>query len=183
MKNKQNYVEKFGKKAVEDKLLESFSAIYRSTPEKYESLKTVDSVLFVMHKRMVRFSTANSKFLKDKTDRDNWNEMLQSAADYIQHNDVKANQLNSIAWTICENYKIFKDKAALKKALEWSKSSLADEPENPSFIDTYAHLLAEKGDKKNAIIYQERAIRIAKDTKSTDVKELEDALKKFQGKK
>lgn len=183
LKNRQKYVDKFGKKTVDDKLMESFSAVYRSSPEKYEQLKSVDSILFKTHKRMVRFSMANSKFLKDKTDRENWKEMIESASDFIQNSEVKPNQLNSVAWTICENYKTFKDKTALKKALDWSKSCLADEPENPSFIDTYAHLLFEKGDKKNAVIYQERAIRIARDQKSPDLKELEEGLKKFQGKK
>jgi len=177
------YKEKFGNKAVNDKLWDSFSAIYRSMPDKYESLKDIDKDLFLSHQRFVKFSTANSKFLKDKTDIALWNDFLASATDYISNNEVKPMQLNTIAWTIYENYKTFKDKNALKKASEWSKRSITEEPENPALLDTYAHIQFDRGDKKNAVFYQERAIRIAKDKKSNDVAEMEDTLKKFQGKK
>lgn len=177
------YKEKFGNKTVTDKLWDSFSAIYRSTPDKYESLKAIDSDLFAAHQRFVKFSTANSKFLKDKTDIALWNDFLASATDYVGNNEVKPSQLNTISWTIYENYKTFKDKNALKKASEWSKRSLTEEPENPAFMDTFAHIQYDRGDKKNAIFYQERAIRIARDKNSSDVAEMDETLKKFQGRK
>jgi hypothetical protein len=50
-------------------------------------------------------------------------------------------------------------------------------------MDTFAHIQYDRGDKKNAIFYQERAIRTARDKKSEDVAEMEESLKKFQGKK
>lgn len=177
------YKEKFGNKAVNDKLWDSFTAIYRATPDKYEALKEIDNDLFVSHKRFVKFSVSNSKYLKDKTDIALWKEFIATATDYLSNNEVKPSQLNTIAWTIFENYKTFKDKAALKLASEWSKRSMTEEPENPAYMDTFAHIQYDRGDKKNAIFYQERAIRTARDKKSEDVAEMEESLKKFQGKK
>ena len=43
-------------------------------------------------------------------------------------------------------------------ALNWSQSSLALDPENPYFLDTYAHLLYKTGKTKEAVKDQKKAV-------------------------
>jgi thioredoxin-related protein len=68
------------------------------------------------------------------------------------------NNLGKTANYIQEN---FEEKLLLEKALAWAKRS-TDLVENSSNTDTYAHLLYKLGQKKEALIAQEKAIALAK---------------------
>lgn len=70
---------------------------------------------------------------------------------YYKH----AETLNSVAW---HYYQHVADKDKLQLALTWSQSSLALDPENPYFLDTYAHLLYKTGKTKEAVKYQKKAV-------------------------
>ena len=49
----------------------------------------------------------------------------------------------------------------IDKALEMSKESLDLEPENPTYLDTYARILFKKKDYKEALEYQMKAVAAA----------------------
>lgn len=80
-------------------------------------------------------------------------------------------ELNQAAWYFWE---LTSDYNHLEKALMWSKRSMELHDElnrdkntpfakgNPSYIDTYAHLLYKLGRKEEAITWQTKAIEIAK---------------------
>ena len=70
---------------------------------------------------------------------------------YYKH----AETLNSVAW---HYYQHVADRDKLQMALTWSQSSLALDPENPYFLDTYAHLLYKTGKTKEAVKYQKKAV-------------------------
>lgn len=70
---------------------------------------------------------------------------------YYKHAEI----LNHVAW---HYYQHIPDKENLQMALNWSQSSLALDPENPYFLDTYAHLLYKTGKTKEAIKYQKKAV-------------------------
>ena len=70
---------------------------------------------------------------------------------YYKH----AETLNHVAW---HYYEHVADKEKLKQALTWSQSSLVLDPENPYFLDTYAHLLYKTGKTKEAVKIQKKAV-------------------------
>ncbi len=70
---------------------------------------------------------------------------------YYKH----AETLNHVAW---HYYQHVTDKDKLQQAVTWSQSSLALDPENPYFLDTYAHLLYKTGKTKEAVKYQKKAV-------------------------
>ncbi|MBO9572713.1 MAG: hypothetical protein J7497_10985, partial [Chitinophagaceae bacterium] len=53
------------------------------------------------------------------------------------------------------------DKALLNKAAKWMERLIAKFPEDPTWIDTYANLLYKSGDKRNAILWEEKALKLA----------------------
>ena len=65
------------------------------------------------------------------------------------------NALNTGAWDF---YQMTRDTTYLKKALTWSKRSL-EFREEPSLMDTYAHLLYRVGRKEEALEWQEKAVK------------------------
>lgn len=180
--NRAKYERLYGKKAIETMLYNSFSLVFRSNPEKYESLKEIDAAVFAKNKREMTYRTAYSKFMKEKTNQTLWKDYITTADEMLKYNDVPATQINSIAWNVYENYTLFKDKAALRNAEQWMKMAIIAEPENSAFNDTYAHILFELGNKKAAIAAQTKAIEQAKKSGSQDLAELETNLKKFTGK-
>lgn len=71
-----------------------------------------------------------------------------------------ANQANDAAWAVVENTN---EKKIIKEALKWSKTSLDIEENNPYYLDTYAQLLYKNGDKKTAIKFQTKAVKVISD--------------------
>lgn len=53
------------------------------------------------------------------------------------------------------------DLAVLKKASKWMKQIIDTEVPTPEHYDTYANLLYKAGEKKNAIVWQQKAIDLA----------------------
>ena len=75
---------------------------------------------------------------------------------------------NSAAWSVVEN----KNGAAqIKKALQWSATSLVLQNQNYYFLDTYAQLLYRNNEKDKAIIYEQKAIDAAINAKSEELVE------------
>ena len=84
--------------------------------------------------------------------------------------------LNNAAW---EFYGMTTDSVFLTKALSWSKRTL-DYREDPSSMDTYAHLLYRLARKQEAIDWQEKAVKKEQERNSPLVGALQEALKKMK---
>ena len=65
--------------------------------------------------------------------------------------------LNNISW---ELFKTDVSNEMLPVLLSWSSASLQAEPNNPFYLDTYAHLAYAKGDKAAAVARQQKAIEL-----------------------
>lgn len=182
LNHRERYSTLYGKKAVDDKISEAFSVVYNSAPEKYEALKSIDPVIFNYNKLMMDFRAAYSSYQREKSNAGLWTAYLAKANEYLLNADAPNAHLNMVAWNIYENYEQFKDKKALQKAAEWSAKSIAREPDNFSYLDTYAHIQYALGKKKVAIQTQEKAIALARSKQSGSLDELVNSLNTFKGK-
>ncbi len=84
--------------------------------------------------------------------------------------------LNQAAW---EFYEMTRDTVYLNKALQWSKRTL-DYREDPSSMDTYAHILYRLGRKEDALTWQEKAVKLERERNSPLLKGLQTSLDKMQ---
>jgi len=73
---------------------------------------------------------------------------------------LSSEELNSLAWNFFENVS---NKASLEKALVWAQESVKKD-ENFANTDTLANLYNKTGDKKNAKLWAEKSIELAKKT-------------------
>lgn len=89
----------------------------------------------------------------------NWPQFKDAVNEYLlaSNSTITAQELNSFAWSVFENCD---DPACLNAALAWSKQSL-EKGEDAAYLDTYANILYKTGDKKNAIVFQEKALQLA----------------------
>lgn len=77
---------------------------------------------------------------------------------YQDYSTASADELNSLAWNFFENVN---NKASLEKAVAWAQESVK-KGENFANTDTLANLYNKVGDKKNAKIWAEKSIELAK---------------------
>lgn len=91
---------------------------------------------------------------------------------YKDTSALSSEELNSIAWNFFENVT---NKPALEKALSWAQESVKKD-ENSANTDTLANLYNKLGDKKNAKLWAEKAIELAKKT-GEDYSDTEKLLK------
>ncbi len=89
---------------------------------------------------------------------------------YKDYSSVSSEELNSIAWNFFEN---IKTKSSLETAIRWAQESVKKN-ENFANTDTLANLYNKIGDKKNAKIWAEKSIQLAKATgqDATDTEKL-----------
>ncbi|MCY1662661.1 thioredoxin family protein [Chryseobacterium sp. SL1] len=73
---------------------------------------------------------------------------------------LSSEELNSLAWNFFENVS---NKASLEKAVVWAQESVKKD-ENFANTDTLANLYNKTGDKKNAKLWAEKSIELAKKT-------------------
>lgn len=94
-----------------------------------------------------------------------------------KRNQSKYSQsLNEVAWT---HFEKVSDAKALKNAVNWSKRTVELQPDNYSYLDTYANLLFKTGKINKAIEQQTLAISLAKKL-GEDTKDLEETLQKMK---
>lgn len=91
---------------------------------------------------------------------------------YKDPSAASSEELNSIAWNFFENVS---NKPSLEKALAWAQESVKKN-ENYANTDTLANLYNKVGDKKNAKLWAEKAIALAK-SKGEDSTDTEKLLK------
>ncbi|MBB6370630.1 thioredoxin family protein [Chryseobacterium shigense] len=89
---------------------------------------------------------------------------------YKDFSAASSEELNSLAWNFFENVS---SKASLEKAVSWAQESVKKD-ENYANTDTLANLYNKIGDKKNAKIWAEKSVQLAKSTgqDSTDTEKL-----------
>ncbi|KFF02274.1 thioredoxin family protein [Chryseobacterium luteum] len=93
---------------------------------------------------------------------------------YKDYSTANSEELNSLAWNFFEN---INTKASLEKAVAWAQESVKKD-ENYANTDTLANLYNKIGDKKNAKIWAEKSVQLAKSTgqDSTDTEKLLESL-------
>jgi hypothetical protein len=89
---------------------------------------------------------------------------------YKDYSAAGSEELNSLAWNFFENVS---NKSSLEKAIAWAQESVKKD-QNFANTDTLANLYNKVGDKKNAKIWAEKSIELAKSTgqDSTDTEKL-----------
>ncbi|KFF18713.1 thioredoxin family protein [Chryseobacterium sp. JM1] len=89
---------------------------------------------------------------------------------YKDYSAASSEELNSLAWNFFENVS---SKASLEKAVAWAQESVKKN-ENYANTDTLANLYNKIGDKKNAKMWAEKSVQLAKSTgeDSTDTEKL-----------
>ncbi len=89
---------------------------------------------------------------------------------YKDTSALSSEELNSIAWNFFENVN---NKTSLEKALAWAQESVKKK-ESFANTDTLANLYNKVGDKKNAKLWAEKSIQLAKSSgeDSTDTEKL-----------
>ncbi|MET3536220.1 thioredoxin family protein [Chryseobacterium limigenitum] len=93
---------------------------------------------------------------------------------YKDYSAASSDELNSVAWNFFENVN---NKPSLEKALAWAQESVKKK-ENYANTDTLANLYNKIGDKKNAKLWAEKSIKLAKNTDqdSSDTEKLLQSL-------
>lgn len=94
---------------------------------------------------------------------------------YRDPSAASSEELNAIAWNFFENVT---HKESLEKAVTWAQESVKKN-ENSANTDTLANLYNKIGDKKNAKIWAEKAIQLAKSS-GEDASDTEKLLKSLQ---
>lgn len=87
---------------------------------------------------------------------------------------MEGNEINYICWDI---YRKCDDPKVIEKACAWMKE-LTDRTPDLAYLDTYAYLLFKAGDKKNAKVIVDKAVKMGKQT-GEDVSTLEKLLEKL----
>ncbi|AZA49208.1 DUF255 domain-containing protein [Chryseobacterium carnipullorum] len=89
---------------------------------------------------------------------------------YKDYSSMSSEELNSLAWDFFENVS---SKTSLEKAVAWAQESVKKN-ENYANTDTLANLYNKIGDKKNAKMWAEKSVQLAKSTgeDSTDTEKL-----------
>ncbi|MEY8759496.1 thioredoxin family protein [Chryseobacterium tongliaoense] len=79
---------------------------------------------------------------------------------YKDYSALSSEELNSVAWNFFENVNT---KSSLETAVKWAQESVKKD-ENYANTDTLANLYNKVGDKKNAKLWAEKSIELAKKT-------------------
>ncbi|MGE9313797.1 thioredoxin fold domain-containing protein [Niabella sp. CJ426] len=105
--------------------------------------------------RMIAWAKVN--FYKTSQE---WNKYALSADEYITKYGeyAAAPRLNNMAINVLTNSN---DQSYLDKAINWSKRSMLEDSKNAEYVSTYAKLLYKTKQNKEAIIYQQKALKLA----------------------
>lgn len=183
--HRQQYEQKFSKKAVETKLVNLFD--YYNRPGKdslCNVLKQVDTVLFAKNLQFKHYRNIVSKYTSHPNDKKSWSDLIAATTAGFSSGTLSVDELNNTSWLVYVNYKKFRDKDALKKGGIWSKKAVDAQPNSHACNDTYAHILFDLRNKKEAIEREELALKIAAELNfPSQIKFYTDELNKFKGKR
>ncbi len=178
LNNRAAAAEKFGQKMVDYKIMNMYANMYRRDKANFESYRYIAPETYDKMKPQLEFNEVHRAFIKDKTDKQAWDNFINKAATFMTSKDRNANDLNSMAWTVFENYKTFNDKKALKTAMEWAKRGTELAPQESAVLDTYANILYDLGKKKDAIAAEKKAVELA--AKANDKQMLDEYQKTLE---
>ena len=186
LKHRSGYEQKFGKKEVDNKIISGFASYqqkYRADPQKAASVKSIDPVLYSKYVVLNDFMKVAWEQRTQKDDKGKWDNYITKAKEVISSDCIESMSVNDICWNIYENYRKFNDTATLKLAKEWQEKAQKALPNNHPINDTYAHILFELGNVKEAVKYEELAIKIATELNRTrDLKLYNAEVEKFRKK-
>lgn len=138
-----------------------------------------DTYFFTEAQKFLSKEEAEKALTKSKSTRallakDFTNYEKLSLALYKDTSTASSEELNSAAWNFFENVNT---KSSLEKALVWAQESVKKN-ENYANTDTVANLYNKIGDKKNAKLWAEKSIKLAKSTDqdSSDTEKLLNSL-------
>ena len=174
VENRKKLEEKYGKKEVESIL---FNCMQENTGDSlhYKIIKKTDTVLYNRFKKYLDYyiannslsrieNYANSKAPKQIT----WKNYIEKTKIYCEDKDTDTDVLNTISWFIYTRYKNYQDKDALLLAKYWTEITLKEQPDNNMYLDCYAHILYDLNKIKDAIHYEELAIKNGKESSDYD---------------
>ncbi len=176
--NKTAFVEKFGKKEIELKIVRAaFESVKKAVKDKNrtqfdKAAKIIQQASEDPEDAEELIWRANMQYYQGTRD---WTNYAKAAVDYLDEYEIEdAGLLNNIAWDF---YKHVDDKELLAKAQLWAEESIAVKSSYHN-NDTYAALLYKLGKRDAAILAAEKAILIAKETRK-DYKSTQELLDKM----
>ncbi len=180
IKNRKKFAEKYSDEKVDQKINSVYEGNLRDLIrlndfKSYEALKIKIKKSGIPTGEEIILSSDLNLYNKKKE----WKNYIKTAEKYVnKYGKDDYQQLNSISWTVFEN---FSDKPSLIKAEKWAKLSveLKDEYANN---DTYANILFKLGKKQKAKAAAEKSIELAK-KEGTDYKETQDLLDRILSEK
>lgn len=181
--NRGKITEHVGKEKVDNKISAVLANNYYQNPTEAENLKKIDLVIFEKAKTTVDVSRAYGSFMRKKDDGSLWSNLMKVLPAFFNQENSPTT-LNTFAWLVYENYKKFNDTESLKNAIAWAKKAHEGAQDNGAIADTYAHLLYENGNKKEAIKVETKALELA--SKSGDAESIDTykkAIEQFKAKK
>jgi len=184
LKNRYKYAEKYGKGVVEKRILYGlFLYTYEMDIAGFDSLRSIDPVLFDKANNFIAISAAYQECVKNK-DKDNqadWINFIRIASPYLDDQCDDGDYISDKAWKIYRNKNKIKDKNIIEKACLWAKKAYTLQPKSTEITDLYAHLLFATGKKNDAIKLEEEALKNAKEAAIEDrVKSYNEELQKFK---
>lgn len=186
LNHRDAYTQKFGKKEIDIKIIDGFNYHInknRDNPAKAASVKHIDPELYSKCMLEREFEEANWKFLGNKTDKASWDNFIVKTKAVMTIDVAQPMIINSVCWSIYENYRTFNDLESLKVAKIWQEQALKALPDNHPINDTYAHILFGLGYIKEAIEHEELAIKVATEQNSLkDLNFYNDEIKLFRKK-
>ncbi|MDP4207390.1 MAG: DUF255 domain-containing protein [Bacteroidota bacterium] len=182
-KHRTEFEQKFGKKETNKKIVAVYKAFIEHEHLTHKkgniSVEFIDSMLFKEAFLKFEYISAMDSFKENSKNNMVWKTYIQKAKDYLSYK-LDTDELCYLSWKIYENYKTFNDINSLKLARDWSFISIQSEPDNSLYIDTYAHILFDLGYKREAITYEEKALKIALNNKDDFSQFCKNEIKKMK---
>lgn len=160
--NYMKYEEIFGNTEVEEKLMSGFEYFMyknRGDTSDFAMMREINPEVFKKLELKIEFYEAYNAYYQDKRSKEKWDTFIDLAKSFL-NKETEPHDLNNICWFIYQNHQTFNDTATLAVAKEWSKATLEALPDVHYINDTYAHILFELGEIKEAIKYQELALKL-----------------------
>jgi len=178
VQNKKVFSEKFGEKAVNDKI----EQVYFQSQAKFLR-RNLDEVAYNQSKELIlaennelakrAIKTADVYFYQVKQDWTTYVATIDELVTKMNYND--ASRINSFGWTVFEQ---LNDADASSKAIKWLEIAIKLEAK-AAYYDTMANLYFKTGNKPKAIESQQKAIELAKN-EGESIEQYENTLKKLK---
>jgi len=178
--NRKKLEERYGKKEVESMLFDCMQANPGDSLH-YGIIGKTDSILYNRFNKYLDYSRAEELFSQVETfdyskafEQRIWKNYLEKTKIYFESKDTDTDALNTFSWFIYTKYKNYQDNNALLLAKYWTEITLKEHPDNCMYLDCYAHILYDLKKIKDAIRYEELAVKNGEQSSDYDfyVKEL-----------